>query len=104
MRAFVVDLTATQAALFLCLKRKTVNHYFGLFRARIAIHQAVERGLFHGTVEVDESFFVSSRPRGFTGKLKRGRGRLEQPVFGIIERGGRVYIEIVPDANNATLQ
>ncbi len=35
---------------------------------------------------------------GFHGKLKRGRGTLKQPVFGIFERNGRVYsTEIVPD-------
>ena len=104
MRAFAVDMTATQTAEFLGLNRNTVNRYFGLFRARIAAHQAEQRGLLGGTVEVDESYFGPSRPRGVTGKLKRGRGTKKQPVFGIIERGGRVYAEVVPDANKATLQ
>ena len=38
MRAFAVDMTATQTAEFLGLNRNTVNRYFGLFRARIAAH------------------------------------------------------------------
>ena len=104
MRAFVVDMTATQTAEFLGLNRNTVNRYFGLFRTRIAGHQAAQLALLRGTVEVDESYFGPARPRGFTGKLKRGRGTKKQPVFGIIERGGRVYAEVVPDANKATLQ
>ena len=29
---------------------------------------------------------------------------MKQPVFGIFERGGRVYTEIVPDAKKKTLQ
>ena len=45
-----------------------------------------------------------SRPRGVPGRLKRGRGTLKRPVFGVIERGGRVYTEIVPDVNKTTLQ
>ena len=57
-----------------------------------------------GTVEVDESFFGAARPRGVVGSRKRGRGTLKQPVFGIFERGGRVYTEIIPDAKKATLQ
>ena len=40
----------------------------------------------------------------FHGKLKRGRGTLKQPVFGIFERNGRVYTEIVPDCKMKTLQ
>ena len=104
MRAFVVDMTATQAAEFLGLNRNTVNRYYSLFRGRIAVHQAGQKALLAGTVEVDESYFGPSRPRGVTGKLKRGRGTIKQPVFGIIERGGRVYAEVVPDANKTTLQ
>ena len=42
--------------------------------------------------------------RGFHGKLKRGRGTLKQPVFGIFERSGRVYTEIIPDCKKKTLQ
>lgn len=104
MRAFVADLTASQAALVLGLSRTTVNRYFGLFRAAIAAHQRAQQALFVGTVEVDESYFGPTRPRGVTGKLKPGRGTLKQPVFGIFERGGRVYTEIIPDTNKPTLQ
>jgi transposase len=35
---------------------------------------------------------------------KRGRGTLKQPVFGIFERGGAVFTEIVPDVKAKTLQ
>ena len=104
IRAFVADLTASQAALLLGLSRTTMNRYYGLFRQRIAKKQRAEAALFTGTVEVDESYFGASRPRGVPGRLKRGRGTLKRPVFGVIERGGRVYTEIVPDVNKATLQ
>jgi transposase len=104
LRAFVADLTASQAALLLGFNRKTINRYYGLFRSRIHAHQLAQQAQFVGTVEVDESFFGPTRPRGVAGKLKRGRGSLKQPVFGVFERGGRVYTELIPDAKKATLQ
>lgn len=55
-----------------------------------------------GRVEVDESYFGAKRQRGRQGKLKRGRGTLKQPVFGVFEREGRVYTEIVPDCKRLT--
>ena len=55
-------------------------------------------------IEVDESYFGASRPRGAPKQLKRGQGTLKQPVFGIFERDGQVYTAIVPDCKKATLQ
>jgi transposase len=104
IRHFCCDVTATQTALLLELNRKTVNRYYGLFREAIYWHQAEEFQMLVGTVEVDESYFGARRQRGIKGKLKRGRGTLKQPVFGLYERNGRVYTEIVPDVKKKTLQ
>lgn len=49
---------------------------------------------FKGEVEVNESYFGPRRMRGMA--TKRGRGIHRQPVFGIYERPGRVYTEIIP--------
>ena len=75
-----------------------------LFRKAIYDHQTDLRAKFVGSIEIDESYFRAKRQRGFHGKLKRGRGTLKQPVFGISERNGRVYTEIVPDCKKTTLQ
>jgi transposase-like protein len=104
MWAFAVDLTATQTALLLGLDRKTVNRYYGLFRAAIHAHQCRQIANLVGVIECDESYFGPERPRGVLGPRKRGRGTLKQPVFGIFERGGRVFTEIVPDVKAKTLQ
>jgi transposase-like protein len=61
-----------------------------------------------GDVEIDESYFGGRRIRGYHGKLKRGRGTLKQPVFGIFKRDdifGRavVFTEIIPDVKSKTL-
>lgn len=104
MWAFAVDLTATQTALFLGLDRKTVNRYYRLFRAAIHAHQSQQIADLFGIIECDESYFGPERPRGVLGPRKRGRGTLKQPVFGIFERGGRVFTEIVPDVKAKILQ
>lgn len=104
MAAFAADLTATQTAHLLGLNRKTVNRYYALFRAAIAAHQRRQIAELVGTIECDESYFGADRPRGAIGPRKRGRGTRKQPVFGIFERGGRVFTEIVPDVKAKTLQ
>jgi transposase-like protein len=104
MGAFAVDLTATQTAHLLGLDRKTVNRYYGLFRAAIHAHQSRQIAALAGVVECDESYFGPERQRGVPGPRKRGRGTLKQPVFGIFERGGAVFTEIVPDVKAKTLQ
>ena len=93
MKAFAVDLTATQTAHLLGLDRKTVNRYYGLFRAAIHAHQRRQRAALVGVVERDESYFGPERQRGVPGPRKRGRGTRKQPVFGIFERGGAVFTE-----------
>lgn len=104
MRAFCADISATQAALLLELNRNTINRYYSAFRQAVFDFQEEQKDKIIGTVEVDESYFGRTRPRGAHKKLKRGRGTTKQPVFGIFERGGRVYTEIVPDAKKRTLQ
>lgn len=86
------------------LNRNTLNRYYSAFRTAIFAYQEEQKARFVGTIEVDESYFGAMRLRGSTQKLKRGRGTTRQPVFGIFERGGRVYTEIVPDTKKRTLQ
>ena len=104
MSAFVADVTATQAALLLGLNRKTVNRYYRLFRTAIHRHQVAQSAQLVGTIECDESYFGPTRLRGKAAPKQRGRGTHKQPVFGVYERGGRVFTEIVPDVKKKTLQ
>ena len=70
-----------------------------MFRKRIAEICETETP-FSGVIEVDESYFGAKRIRG-----KRGRGAAGKSlVFGILQRKGKVYTEIVPDCAKATLQ
>jgi len=99
VKCFSADLTATQIAQFSGINRNTVNRYLRLIRGRIVEFCEEQRALF-GVVEVDESLFGARRVKG-----KRGRGAYgKTTVFGIYERDGMVYTEIVPDFSKATLQ
>jgi transposase-like protein len=99
IRLFSLDLDAENISLLTHLNRNTVNRYLYLIRKRIAFF-CEEESPFHGEVEVDESYFGGKRIKG-----KRGRGAaFKTPVFGILQRKGKVYTEIVPNCSKAILQ
>lgn len=51
-----------------------------------------------GVVEADETYFGHRKGRG-----KPGRGTSKAPVFGMVERGGRVRAKVVPNVKALTL-
>ena len=104
IKFFCTDIDATKTAILLELNRNTINRWYNIFRQEIYDYQVNQKRLLYGEIELDESYFGAKRQRGFHGKLKRGGGTLKQPVFGIFERDGRVYTEIVPDCKKGTLQ
>jgi transposase-like protein len=84
------------------INRNTINKYFNIFRKNIYNNQLSEKRKLIGEIEVDESYFGPRRVRGKN--TKKGRGTHKQPVFGIYERNGRVYTEIIPDCSLRTLR
>ena len=99
IRYFAADLTARQAAELSRANCNTINQIYRGLRERIYYACEVDRPLF-GVVEVDESWFGVKRVKG-----KRGRGAYGKTVvFGIYERAGRVYTEIVLDGSKTILQ
>ena len=84
------------------VNRNTVNRWYMLFRKVIYVHRTAERRKLTGEVELDESYFGPRRIRGRA--TRRGRGTHKQPVFGIFERNGTVYTEVVPNCQKSTLQ
>lgn len=103
LRCFCLDITASKTAPIAGVNRNTVNHHFATFRRLIYQHQRERMREFVGIVEFDESYFGPARQRGQTGRLKPGRGSQKQAVFGIYERGGRVYTELIPDCSARSL-
>lgn len=99
MRAFALDLTATETAVLTGLSLRSVNSIYLKLRRRIAAWCEAQSP-FAGEVEVDESYFGPRRVRG-----KRGRGASGKTiVFGIFQRNGYVYTQIVPNCRRKTLR
>lgn len=99
LKHFALDLDAQRIAVLCNLNRNTVNRYLNMIRIRIS-EFCEQTSPFRGEIEVDESYFGARRQKG-----KRGRGAYgKTPVFGILQRGGKVYTEIVPNCAKATLQ
>ena len=66
------------------LSRQTVNKYLTAIRLKILELSLLQSDPLVGQIEVDESYFGARRARGKT------------IVFGLLKRGDKVYIEIVP--------
>jgi transposase-like protein len=99
LECFCVDIPSTKAAALLGHNRKTTDRYFNLFRERILEHQHRALEPFAGEVELDESYFGARRVRG-----KRGRGAAgKPPVFGVLKRGGHVFITVVKTCSKTEL-
>ena len=109
IKCFCIDIDATKTAKLIDFNRHTINRYFNIFRESIYLHEILDTRKFLGDIELDESYFGGRRKRGFHGKLKRGRGTLKKPVFGIFKRSSltgteRIYTEMIPDCKKVTLQ
>jgi len=97
VKLFELDTSANAAKKQLGVSYNTVYGLFDLIRKSIS---SMDSGLFSfsGEFEADESYFGGKR------KGKRGRGAAGKvPVFGILERGGRVRVEVVRDVRGETL-
>lgn len=101
---FAADIDAQRTSFLTGINRNTVNRYFKKFRELIFEKQQNDLEKFFGTVECDEAYFGSKRLRGINVPQKPGRGTWKRPVFGIFERDGRVYTEIVSDSKLVTLR
>jgi transposase len=95
---FVSGSIARTAASLVGVNKSTAALYFHRLRGIIAQESEDTSPLF-GEIEVDESYFGGHR------KGKRGRGAGGKvPVFGLLERGGKVYAKVIPNAKGATLK
>ena len=96
---FKNDLTATQAADICGVNRNTVGRYYGLLRRAILSESIREARQEIGEYELGESYFGARRVRG-----KRGRGAAgKTPAFGLLKRGEKVYVTVVPDCSRESL-
>lgn len=112
---FAYEFTAHKTARETGLPQRLVHRCFSVIRRAIYDYELQAMVRFLGEVEVDETYigpkFKNRRKkkREWFRKLdavKRGRGanKLQQPVFGLYQRDGQVYIEFVQHVDKGTLQ
>jgi len=95
---FALELTAVQTAKHIAINRLTVDRIYLILREKIASYEEATQDVFCGEVEGDESYF------GGIHKYNRGRStKSKVPVFGLLKRHGKVYVQIVPDVKRETL-
>jgi transposase len=97
LQYFAEDETASKTAIYTSVSRNSINKLFCKMRVRIAKLAISEKE--NGEFEIDESYFGARRVRG-----KRGRGAAgKTPVFGILKRDGKVYVNIVKNCKKEQL-
>ncbi len=98
IKLFEIGLSARKAAQEMVISYPSALRAFNLIRTCIIAHGPDARDLLGGEVEIDESYFGGRR------KGKRGRGAHHKiPVFGILEREGRVRVAILKNLKAETL-
>jgi transposase len=96
IKLFELEITAWQAAAQLGVSYPTVLRAYTIIRRSVLAEEQPE--LLRQEVEADESYFGGRR------KGMRGRGAAGKiPVFGILERKGKVQVTVVPDVRARTL-
>ena len=95
---FVAGTTARTAAEIVGINRNSANLFYNKLRTIIAHFTELESPFLNGEVESDESYFGGVR------KGQRGRGAAGKvPVFGCLERKGKVYTQVISDVQEKTL-
>jgi transposase-like protein len=99
IKYFGYDETASKTAIYTSINRNTINKIFNEIRQHLFANNLNLSEKENGEFELDESYFGAKRVRG-----KRGRGAAgKTPVFGLLKRDGKVYVEIVKDCTREQL-
>jgi transposase len=96
---FSKDINASTAAELLRLNRNTINRHYNLFREAIFKESLTLLEKELGIFEADESYFGAKRVRGLGGRGAAGK----TPVFGLLKRGGSVYVSLVKNCSKDEL-
>jgi len=98
IKLFELEVSVRKMSLQLGLSYRAVYGAVSAIRMAILSHAEDASTLLGGEIELDEAYFGGRR------KGNRGRGAAGKvPVFGILEREGRVHVSVVPDVSAATL-
>lgn len=108
VKLFELELTASQAAVQTGVSYPTALKAFTVLRRAILASEGTESpefALLRREVEADESYFGPRRPKRSRPTAYHGGRRTphKTPVFGILERHGRVQVTVVPNCAAETL-
>ena len=93
---FIAGTTARTASVIINVNPKTAILYYHHLRELIFEYEREkEKEIFNGEIEADESYFGGKRRvRGAKNKI---------PVFGLLKRGGKVYVKMINNTKTSTL-
>src|SRR4030066_963537 len=98
IKLFELEVSVRKMSQQTCLSYRAVYRAVSAIRLSILSHAKDAEGLLGGEIEIDESYFGGRR------KGNRGRGAAGKiPVFGILERGGKVRVEVVQNVTGESL-
>jgi len=98
IKLFELEVSARTIAKQIGVAYNTAHRAVTILRMAILGHAEDAVSLLSGEIELDESYFGGKR------KGKRGRGAAGKvPVFGILSRGNRVFVQVVPNCKAETL-
>lgn len=98
LKLFDLSISARRAVKEVNVSYKTILKAYDIIRHAIVQELAKDDEILKGEVEADEAYFGGKR------KGKRGRGAGHKTiVFGILERGGKVSVSILPDVKAESL-
>lgn len=98
IKCFAMDLNAHNAHQLTNISHRSCKIIYAKLRINI-VKFCIDNLAEEGTFELDESYFGAKRVRG-----KRGRGAAgKTPVFGLLKRDGKVYVEIVENCSRSQL-
>ncbi|MBA7542104.1 hypothetical protein ES705_34423 [subsurface metagenome] len=98
IKLFELELSTRKIANQLGLAYNTAYKVVHTIRKAILVHSHGFQSWLGGEVELDESYFGGRR------KGRRGRGAAGKvPVFGILERKGQVFVEVIPNVKAKTV-
>lgn len=95
IKYFSIDIEAKKASELTGISRPTINRFYGTFRVRISELCEQESPFENGEIELDESYFGARRVRGI--RVRGAKGKT--PVFGMLKRGDKVYVQIVKNCS-----
>jgi transposase len=94
VKLFVLEVPVNRAYRELGIAYNTTHKIYSKIRELIYRFSTRDERVLSGEIEMDESYFGGRR------KGRRGRGSLGKiPVFGILERRGKVRVEVVEDVS-----